>query len=173
MNVSMSRSLQKHWLVGLILILVAPLAHAKPGHGRLAAVAPVVAAVTSTTAAPSVLSFKEWKNGKITTSQLRMRQLQMQYQDQRAYHPGSPRLPMLQQDLAQEQWNLEVARDLSARDYLYLYVKNQDQRLSEIAARLSPEEVSLMLESYFQLIDRSQKNQELPAKRSRLGTQTQ
>lgn len=135
-------------------------------------------AVVATTPAPvasAVLTFTEWKNGKIAASQMRLRQLQVQYKEQRTQNPRSPRLPLIQQDLAQEQWNLEVAQDLSARDYLHLYVKDQDsrQRLPEIAARLSPEEVSLMLESYFQLIESSHQSQQSPAKRSRLGTQTQ
>lgn len=126
--------------------------------------------VAGAEAAPAPLTFREWKAAKIYRSQSRLRQLQSQYRDLRQKAPRSPRLPLLHQELSQEQWNLEVAQDLTTRDYLYLYVKGADvrPRLGEIAARLSPEEVGLFLESYFQLMERSQ-----PAsvKRNRLGIQ--
>lgn len=119
---------------------------------------------------PTVMSFQEWKSSKIAMSSDRLRRLHKQYVEIRAVNPQSPALPMLQQDLAQERWNLEVAQDLSTRDYLYLYVKSQGprERLPEVAARLTSEEVSLFLESYFQLIDRTQPSLK---KRTRLGVQ--
>lgn len=131
--------------------------------------APVAPAAAPT---PSPMTFKEWKAAKIQHSKTRVRALHAQFVEQKAVNPRSPRLPLIQQDLAQEHWNLEIAQDLTTRDYLYLYVKGQDvrPRLGEIAARLSPEEVNLFLESYFQLMERSQP---VPSKRQRLGNQAQ
>lgn len=147
------------------LVVLAGLASAQASAP--VAAAPSAPAVSPT---PAPLTFREWKAAKIQRSQRRLQALRVQYAGQRAANPRSPRLPLLQQELAQEHWNLEVAQDLTTRDYLYLYVKGQDvrPRLGEIAARLSPEEVGLFLESYFQLMERSQP---APAKRARLGSQ--
>lgn len=128
--------------------------------------------VTETTVGPGIMSYSEWKTAKVGECKERIQKTRFQYNEIRKVNPRSPILAQLRQELTQEQWNLEVAQDLSAKDYLFLYVKGQDgrKRLPEIAARLSPEEISEFLESYFQMLENSNP---APSKRNRLGNQAQ
>ena len=163
MFVVLRRSVRVSALMGLFVLV---------GFSSAQANTPAAAPAVAVSPTPAPLTFKEWKAAKIFHSQKRLKALRTQFLEQRNVNARSPRLPLLQQELAQEHWNLEVAQDLTTRDYLYLYVKGQEvrPRIGEIAARLSPEEVGLFLESYFQLIERSQPT---PVKRNRLGIQTQ
>lgn len=101
-----------------------------------------------------ILSFTEWKRAKIQSSTERIRQLRGQYAEAQKRQPRSTALASLQQEINQEFWNLEEARDLSPRDYLLLYARGSDQRLQQVASRLSPEEVSQFLESYLTTLNR-------------------
>lgn len=116
-----------------------------------------------------ILSFTEWKRAKIKASTERIRQLRGQYAETQKRQPHSAALASLQQEINQEFWNLEEARDLSPRDYLLLYARGSDLRLQQVASRLSPEEVSQFLESYLSTLNRQAAAPAYPP--SRVGNQ--
>lgn len=113
--------------------------------------------VAAVAASERILSFNEWKTLKVNQSNEKIRQLSAQFTELRKMNPKAASLVRFQQELNQEYWNLEVARDLAPRDYMLLYVKNRNSKLKmqQIAALMSPDEMSQFLESYIQVIDRS------------------
>ncbi len=117
--------------------------------------------------AETILSFKDWKSDKIqqiltrinnNKSQidaLRSRQL-----SQASISPGKPTLKpdsgisqliqRYQKQLTQEEWNLEVAQDLSITEYIMLHVGAQPSkaRFQQAASKLAPQEVAELMEAY-------------------------
>lgn len=134
--------------------------------GLLISVAGVILLIAGSRAlaAERTLTFKAWKADKITVCNARLKTLRTKFGQAKS---GRDRnwTRDLEQDLTQEKWRLEVAKDLSVKDYMILYVmpqlpeKGANRRLKEIASVLSREEVAQVLETYVQLLSAPQASQ--------------
>jgi hypothetical protein len=60
----------------------------------------------------------------------------------------------LTKDLTQEDWNLDVAKDLTVADYFVLYLSQHpsERRFQEAASKMSVTEVADLLEAYAKAI---------------------
>lgn len=124
-----------------------------------------------------VKSYREWKEEKIRVAALQVEQTRGHLRVLKARAQGSPNLSSavqnLEQQVAQEEWNLEVARDLAVTDYLVLYLAQQGQpgKLIEAAGKLSAEETAQVLEAYIRSMGAvpSDSRMLLPASATRTG----
>lgn len=112
-------------------------------------------------AAPRTMSYKAWKADKIHVCNSRLKNLRIKYAEAR-HGRDNNWAHQIEQDITTEKWRLEVAKELSVKDYLSLYVvpqlpdRNPNRRLKEIAATFSREEVAQVLETYVQMVARPQ-----------------
>jgi hypothetical protein len=116
--------------------------------------------------AQTVVSFKDWKSekiqqiqGRISAEKLQLEALKLKKAPETIV-AGKPAakgdsgishlIQRYEQQLTQEEWNLEVAQDLSITEYVMLYVGAQPskQRLIQAASKLSAEEVAELMEAY-------------------------
>lgn len=124
----------------------------------------------STVTHAQVLSFKEWKDSRVQTSAKKVNKLRLQVGGKRAVRrltTQDPNLQMkskleaastadgnaenLESELKNEIYNLEMAHDLSVTDYFVGYltkVPNRQAAFNEVAAKLSPEEISELMGAY-------------------------
>ena len=123
----------------------------------------IIAFVVVTTAnafGVGVQSYKDWKQEKIqnanfqliaTKAQIQSLKQHLAYQD----YNRNQRLQTLQSLANQLEWNLEVAQDLSVKDYLVLYLAGQkdEKRFTKAAARLTVQETAEVLEAYTKAMD--------------------
>lgn len=108
----------------------------------------------ATVAAPpqqggQVKSYREWKNEKVQTSTTQSQSTRNQII--RARSEGNLSLvELLERQQNQQQWNLEIAKDLSVADYFVLYLSQQPQqdRFRQVAQKLTPAEVVELMEAY-------------------------
>lgn len=106
-------------------------------------------------------SYRDWKSEKIHSCSDRLKVLRIQLSSAKSARDEGA-LKTIEQDMVQENWRLEVAKELSVKDYMILYVipqlpeKGASRRLKEIAAVLSKEEVAQVLETYVQLLNAPQ-----------------
>lgn len=162
-------------LLGIVVIYLLGLGimFAEEGEAAPMNAPAAVPAVVTVTAETRLLSYREWKMAKMQNSAQKIQALRKRQNEVRATQPRSETLNEIQQELSQEQWNYEMARDLSTQDYLILYVKQQPGRdkLKTVASQMSQEEVTAFLEAYFNSL---QKPTALPNyQRTRLGVQPQ
>jgi hypothetical protein len=136
-------------LVAVLSLLLSSAVWAAPAVRPVSLPVPVASAPK-----PNLKSFKDWKDGKIQAAAAQVEQTKGQLSLLRLRAHGSTNLMSavqnLEQQLSQEEWNLEVARDLSVTDYLVLYLAQQGSpaKLAEAAKQLSPEETAQVLEAY-------------------------
>lgn len=98
-------------------------------------------------------SFREWKSEKIQASLSQVDQTTRRLQDLRFRAQTAVQksaLENLEQQLSQEEWNLEIAQDLTVTDYLVLYLSGQNisGKFNEAAAKLTSDETAQVLEAY-------------------------
>ncbi|MBX2996277.1 MAG: hypothetical protein KF681_15735 [Bdellovibrionaceae bacterium] len=98
-------------------------------------------------------SFREWKSEKIQASLAQVDQTTRRVQDLRlkAQSPAQKNaLENVEQQLSQEEWNLEIAQDLTVTDYLVLYLASQNVsgKFNEAAGKLTSDETAQVLEAY-------------------------
>jgi hypothetical protein len=93
----------------------------------------------------TIKTFKEWKSEKVQSA------LQ-QVVEQKSKFSALQRQGTTSKDvlsrLSQAEFNLEIARDLTVSDYFDIYMKSQDnyeKSVTDLSARLSPNEVAEML----------------------------
>jgi hypothetical protein len=113
----------------------------------------------------SVKSFKDWKAEKIQQIQAKLSQTKANLEDIKARKAQDPLLAKakgyesliqkLEKDQSQNQWNLDVASDLSLTDYMALYLSHQSSktRFLDAAAQLQPADVAELLEAYNEALD--------------------
>lgn len=151
------------WLAMLAMSLPLAAVASPKKTGSLAA---VVAVPLGAKNASDLRSFREWKAEKVKAATEKVDHVQAQIQT----HKGAG-LRDLEQQLSQEQWNLEVAQDLSITDYLVLYLasKGSAAQLTEAARKLSPEETAQILEAYLRSLGSSSTAATLPPAASLIG----
>ncbi|MGE5085016.1 MAG: hypothetical protein ACM3MG_01850 [Bacillota bacterium] len=131
------------------------------------------AGVATVHASSTVKSYREWKTEKISVAQLRVSSLKAQLDARkqarsiaqgtdpnlaRTGRTGVEAVPTrdisvekIERQLREEQYDLEVAKDLSVTDYFVGYLtKIQDKKsaFKEVAGKLSPEEVAELMTAY-------------------------
>ncbi len=126
-------------------------------------------------AGADVQSYKEWKMARVHGSQTRIVSIKNQIDNRRAVKAAiaaqgtDPNLQLrtkgtieaastadytvekLERQLKAEQYNLELAQDLSVTDYFAGYltkVQNKKSAFAEVAGKLSPEEVAELMNAY-------------------------
>lgn len=124
-------------------------------------------------AGADVQSYKEWKMARVQGSQTRIVSIKNQIDNRKAVRAAiaqgvDPNLQRtkgtleaastadytvekLERQLKAEQYNLELAQDLSVTDYFAGYltkVQNKKSAFAEVAGKLSPEEVAELMNAY-------------------------
>lgn len=123
-------------------------------------------------AAPDVKSYKEWKTERVHGTQARIHSIKNQIDNRKAVRAAiasqDPNLRQgrgtleaastadytvekLERQLKAEQYNLELAQDLSVTDYFAGYltkVQNKKAAFAEVAGKLSAEEVAELMNAY-------------------------
>jgi hypothetical protein len=97
----------------------------------------------------TIKSFREWKSDKVQTVIQRI--VLTKVGISRSKVEGTAvQTEQLTKQLQQEQWNLDIAKDLSVADYFMLYLANQTHphRFQEAASKMSPPEVAELMEAY-------------------------
>ncbi|MEK2689524.1 hypothetical protein [Bdellovibrio sp. GT3] len=163
-------SLNKY-LSGLTAVCMAAFAlsvHAAPASKFSSSpVRPAIAAIPT----PQFKSYREWKTEKVNSAQMKVTlirgQIQTQKTGRRAASGTDPNLARgksmeavaahnisveaLERQLSEEQYDLEVAKDLSVTDYFAGYltkVSDKKAAFKEVAGKLSPEEVAELMNAY-------------------------
>lgn len=108
-----------------------------------------------------VKSYREWKTEKVTQASLRVNSVKAQLdkktdpnlamRTKTQLEGKNPATEKLERTLRVEQYDLELARDLSVTDYFVGYLtKVQDKKAAfqEVAGKLSPEEVAELMTAY-------------------------
>lgn len=131
--------------------------------------APTAATAAATTA--HVKSYREWKHELVLDAQNRVTVIKTQIETRKALRtaamgvdPNMARargleavasrdlaLEKLEKDLREEQYDLDVANDLTVTDYFVGYltkVQNKKAAFQEVAGKLSPEEVAELMTAY-------------------------
>lgn len=149
-------------------------------HAQSSAVAQAVAqkpaaatAVATTVQAPSashVKSYREWKHEMVSEAQGKVTSIRTQIDARKnrtvavGTDPNMARahgleavasrdlaLEKLERDLREEQYDLDVANDLTVTDYFVGYltkVQNKKAAFQEVAGKLSPDEVAELMTAY-------------------------
>jgi hypothetical protein len=125
-------------------------------------------------AGADVKSYKEWKTERVTGTQTRINIIRNQIENRKAVRnalasqgtdpnlkngrgtleaasTGDYTVEKLERQLKVEQYNLELAQDLSVTDYFAGYltkVQNKKSAFNEVAGKLSPEEVAELMNAY-------------------------
>jgi hypothetical protein len=112
-----------------------------------------VAVVPQRTVAIEVKSFKEWKAEKTERVSERLNVLKEQLKTTRQ-QSKEELAKSLVKDVAQEEWNLEVAKDLSVAQYFELYLSRHpsEKRFQEAAGKMTVIEVAELMEAYAKAI---------------------
>jgi len=134
----------RSWLPLLLFILLGSFVQAKP-----ALPAPVPKPAPSV-ALSTVKSFRDWKAEKVQAATQQVDRSRLAVKNLKAQGRGGASLENAQQELSQDEWNLEVAGDLSVTDYLALYLAQNSggTKLTEAAGKLSADEIAQVLEAY-------------------------
>lgn len=126
-----------------VLLFVTPLTQA----------AHVAAGAPAGTAASDLKGYREWKSDKIQSVMNRINSTRNLVTKAKTEN-NNKNAQALERQLSQEQWNLEVAKDLSVTDYFVLYLTQQNQRdrFYRAATKLNPAEVAELMEAYSKAI---------------------
>jgi hypothetical protein len=95
-------------------------------------------------------SFADWKTEKIQVAKTQLIKANAELAALLRVDVHSNLRPGLEAQIIQEQWNVEVAQDLSITDYLVLYLSTQrgSSKYKEAAAKLSADDTAKILEAY-------------------------
>jgi hypothetical protein len=117
-----------------------------PNHGTIAPPSPT---------APATKSFAEWKAEKVTRAkkQLQSSRDHLLTLSQKKNAPSAEIKQVIDQ-IAQDEWSVEIAEDLTSTDYLVLYLSNNSspEKFKEAASKLSAEETAIVLEAYLNAV---------------------
>lgn len=92
--------------------------------------------------------YKDWKSSQIRESSERIKKLKLRLSKAKGASKAA-----LQQDLNQEFFRLDIAKELTIKDYLILHVARLGPRqFRKIAALLSKEEVAQLLEAGVRMV---------------------
>jgi hypothetical protein len=105
---------------------------------------------------PTLKTFSDWKSEKVQTVKEQVSDVRnkLQLVKSRLKRDQDPQLNMVSQQLNQQEWNLEVAKDLNVIDYVVLYLAAQGSKanLKAAAAKFSQEETAQILAAYIKMI---------------------
>lgn len=111
--------------------------------------------------AQEVVSFKDWKKGKILEVQGAINQLETIQKTSPAQFG-----PEEQEKLKQARTNLDITKDLNAQDYFVLYLsprfQNDQQAYTKAVQMMSADEVAQILIGYDKIIEERKKKSLLP-----------
>lgn len=139
-----------HRIAFFLVLLTAAFAHAKSPifKAKATAPAPVVIPVPTKSA---LKSFRDWKADKVQAAQNQVEKTTKYMIALKVRGTlNEKQRESLEQQIAQEQWNVEVAQDLSVMDYLVLYLAQQGGpgKFNEAATKLTADETAQVLEAY-------------------------
>lgn len=101
---------------------------------------------------PGLLGYKEWREEKVRTVEQRIQRLKQELTTQSSLQGSqASRTQFLKRAATQEEWNLEVMRELSINDYFVLYLAPKTPSVTDmqnIAQKLTTDEVAQLLEAY-------------------------
>lgn len=168
-------SLGKHLplVAFLMMTTLSTQSHALSSSPRAVQARQATVAIANLNNALKVKSYREWKSEKISVAQVKITSIKAQIdarKQTRSVAQGTdPNLARtarsgveavagrdisvekLERQLQEEQYDLEVAKDLSVTDYFVGYLtKIQDKKsaFKEVAGKLSPEEVAELMTAY-------------------------
>lgn len=105
--------------------------------------------------AEKLMSYKDWKSEKIHVSADKIRSLKIKLAQAKAIKDRDSQ-KNFEQEISQEDWRLNIAKELNIKDYMVLHVAAQPgtstQKFQELASLLSKEEIAQILENYVQLV---------------------
>ena len=106
-------------------------------------------------------SYNDWKNEKVQFAKIQLQLTQTQLasaKTKKASNYDPKQIQALEARVNQNEWAIEAAEDLTATDYLVLYLSSQNSpdKFKEAAAKMSGEETAKVLESYLQTISAQQ-----------------
>jgi hypothetical protein len=105
----------------------------------------------SATAAPSVLSFKEWKVDKTSRARARYAKLETEYITKKAVNPKDSGLKTLYLDLKDTKSHVDEISELTVSDYFIGYLsrfKDQRKAFQVAAQKLDSSEVAELMTAY-------------------------
>ena len=111
----------------------------------------IFSGIAKASQATIIQGFKEWKAEKINTVVQQTQITKNIVLRTKALGPAK-NLLVLEKQLVQLNWNLEVANDLSVTDYFVLYLSQQPQadRFKLAASKLTTNEVADLMQAYAQ-----------------------
>jgi hypothetical protein len=97
----------------------------------------------------AVKGYQEWKQEKVQVAMTQGIAVRAQL-IKAAAENNRKQVEILERQLAQLNWNVEVARDLSVTDYFVLYLSQQPNadRFQQAAQKMSTKEVAELIEAY-------------------------
>lgn len=142
--------------------------------GAAHAAAPAVPARTLAINPTTVKSYREWKAQRVhaATSEINSLKAQMTSAQMMGH---KAQVENLQKELSQQQWNLDVAKELSVTDYFVIYLSQvpETDRFKQAAAKMSLNEIEEMMKAYSEAVGAqtppdpvSQSNKFLPTQAS-------
>lgn len=115
---------------------------------------------STTTQSMGVKNFRDWKAEKILIITNKMSSIKSKMDTEKNKKKlltinqlslsEQKNIDFLERQLSQEQWNLEIAQELSVTDYLALYIAQNPgkNKFQEAAANLGSSDVAELIESY-------------------------
>lgn len=167
----------KHLPLVAVLFMSASMVQAAPSvriqtYPARSAIVSAVAVQAPVAQAPKFKSYREWKSDMVSTAQVKVTYLKTQIDtkklNRRAASGTDPNLARgrggleaiasqdisidkMEKQLREEQYELDVAKDLSVTDYFAGYltkVPDKKAAFKEVAGKLSPEEVAELMNAY-------------------------
>lgn len=112
---------------------------------------------------PQLKSFGDWKDEKIQSSkeQLISSKQKLESLKDKLKNKNDGLIKTLEQQISQDEWNLEVTESLSVRDYVILYLANQQgtDKFQNAAQKMGPKETAQLLEAYADVIQNQKQNE--------------
>ena len=119
-----------------------------------------------------IKSYKEWKSEKVHAALTQTQTTRTQILKAKSEGKSS-QAESLEKLEKQQQWNMEVANDLSVADYFVLYLsqQNQSDRFHEAAKKMTSSEVAELMEAYAATLAQGTPGEKLPAQATQVGDQ--
>jgi hypothetical protein len=110
-------------------------------------------AVTATT----VKSYREWKTQRIHSATTEISSLRAQFTSAQLLGRKA-QAENIQKEISQQQWNLDVAKELSVTDYFVLYLSQvpETDRFKQAAAKMNLNEIEEMMKAYSEAVGANQ-----------------
>lgn len=102
-------------------------------------------------AAPSILSFKEWKVSKVSEAKTKYSKLETEYLTKKNTNPRDRNLKLIYSDLRSYKAHIDEASELSVSDYFVGYlskVRDQKKAFKLAAEKLDSSEVAELMTAY-------------------------